>query len=105
DLEPTPAGDGSWVAFLPGLDATTMGWHEQAFYLWPPKGKVFDPNVNAGPTIWLDGRIVGGWAQRRSGDIALKVIDDVGREATNKIQERADDLRSWLGDLRFVPRF
>jgi hypothetical protein len=105
DLEPAPAVSGSWVAFLPGLDATTMGWNERAFYLGPHKDKVFDTNGNAGPTIWLDGRIVGGWAQRRSGEIALKVLDDVGAEAGRRIESRAADLRAWLGDLRFIPRF
>ncbi len=105
DIEPAPAGRNAWVAFLPGLDATTMGWNERAFYLGPHKEKVFDTNGNAGPTIWLDGRIVGGWAQRRSGEVALKVLDDVGAEAGQQIEARAADLRAWLGDLRFIPRF
>ena len=82
-----------------------MGWNERAFYLGPHKDKVFDTNGNAGLTIWLDGRIVGGWAQRRSGDIALKVLDDVGAEAALRIEARAADLRAWLGELRFIPRF
>ena len=105
DLEAAPAVGGSWVAFLPGLDATTMGWNERAFYLGAHKEKVFDTNGNAGPTIWLDGRIVGGWAQRRSGEVAIKVLDDVGAEAAQQIAARAADLRAWLGDLRFIPRF
>ena len=52
-----------WVAFLPALDPTTMGWAERSWYLGEHKQTLFDTNGNAGPTIWADGRIVGGWAQ------------------------------------------
>ena len=59
----------------------------------------------AGPTIWLDGRVVGGWIQRRDGEIAYRLLEDVGRAAAALIEARAADLRTWLGDLRFIPRF
>ena len=29
-------------------------------------------NGNAGPTVWWDGRVVGGWAQRRDGEIVVE---------------------------------
>ena len=106
DVEPASGRSGpSWLAFLPALDATTMGWNERDWYLGSHKGRIFDTNGNAGPTIWLDGRIVGGWAQRRSGEIAYRVLDDVGADATRRIEEKASELREWLGDLRFLPRF
>ena len=38
-----------WVAFLPGLDATTMGWKERDWYLGPHGPTLFDRNGNAGP--------------------------------------------------------
>ena len=57
-----------WVAFLPSLDPTTMGWKERSWYLDPAHtAAVFDRNGNAGATIWVDGRIVGSWAQRADG--------------------------------------
>jgi hypothetical protein len=105
DLEPTPPGDDSWLAFLPALDATTMGWNERDWYLGPHRTRLFDTNGNAGPTIWLDGRVVGGWAQRRTGEVVLSILDDVGAEATRRIGQRAADLQAWLGTLRFIPRF
>ena len=45
-----------------GLDA-------RDWYLGPHRPALFDRNGNAGPTIWVDGRIVGGWAQRSDGEI------------------------------------
>jgi hypothetical protein len=106
DLEPAKKlHGGSWMAFLPALDATTMGWNERDWYLGAHKSRVFDANGNAGPTIWLDGRIVGGWAQRRGGEIVFRILDDVGADAMRGIEEKAADLQAWLGELRFLPRF
>ncbi|MGF1617856.1 MAG: DNA glycosylase AlkZ-like family protein [Acidimicrobiia bacterium] len=54
----------------------------------------FDRNGNAGPTIWADSQVVGGWAQRASGDIAFDLHRDLTREhrelladATSRIVE------------------
>jgi hypothetical protein len=105
DIDAAPRPERSWIAFLPALDATTMGWNERDWYLGPHKGRLFDTNGNAGPTIWLDGRVVGGWAQRRSGEIAFQLLEDVGADAKRRIAEKADGLRGWLGALRFIPRF
>ena len=55
DLEPAPACE-PWVALLPSLDATVMGWKEREFYLGPHAPDLFDRNGNAGPTVWTDGR-------------------------------------------------
>ena len=49
------------AALLPVLDATTMGWKHRDFYLDPEHTPyLFDTNGNAGPTVWCDGRIIGG---------------------------------------------
>ena len=61
DLEPTPRPE-PVAALLPTLDPTTMGWKERDWYLGAHAGRLlFDGNGNAGPTIWWDGRVVGGW--------------------------------------------
>jgi hypothetical protein len=99
-----PAED-PWVALLPGLDSTTMGWQQRDFFLAPHKPRLFDRNGNAGPTIWVDGRVVGGWAQRRSGEIRIELLEDVGSEGRQSIEAKAAALGEWLGDLRFIPRF
>lgn len=94
-----------WVALLPALDSTTMGWKERSWYLGPHGAVLFDRNGNAGPTIWADGRIVGGWAQRAGGDVVYELLEDVGREATASIAQEADALATRLGDVRVKPRF
>lgn len=104
DLEPTPAPE-PWAALLPGLDATVMGWKERDWYLGPHAGRLFDTNGNAGPTVWWDGRIVGGWAQRADGEVAYRVLEDVGAEAQAAIAAEAERLGTWLAGARVTPRF
>ena len=104
DLEATPAPE-PWVALLPSLDPTTMGWKDRDWYLGNHKRALFDTNGNAGPTIWVDGRIVGGWAKRASGEVVTRVLEDVGREAKRAIAAEAARLTSWLQAARVVPRF
>ena len=94
-----------WVALLPSLDPTTMGWQQRTWYLGDHGVALFDRNGNAGPTVWCDGRVVGGWAQRKSGEIGLRLLDDVGREAEDAIHVKAARLGEWLGDVRVTPRF
>lgn len=38
-----------WVALLPGLDPTVMGWKGRAWYLGDHASELFDRNGNAGP--------------------------------------------------------
>jgi hypothetical protein len=104
DLEPEPIPD-PWIALLPALDATTMGWSARDWYLAPHRPVLFDRNGNAGPTIWADGRVVGGWAQRASGDVVTRLFEDIGREATTAVEAEADRLEAWLGASRFRTSF
>ncbi len=104
DLEPDPDPP-PWVALLPALDATSMGWIERDWYLGPHKPRIFDSVGNAGPTVWVDGRIVGGWAQRPSGEIATWALEDIGSEATTGVGEEAARLEAWLGAERFRTSF
>jgi Winged helix DNA-binding domain len=94
-----------WAALLPSLDSTVMGWAEREWYLGEHGVRLFDRNGNAGPTVWWDGRVVGGWSQRRSGEITFRVLEDVGAEGIEAITEKADLLSRWLGDATVVPRF
>lgn len=95
-----------WVRLLPGLDPTTMGWKERAWYL--PDDAVtslFDRNGNAGPTIWADGRVVGGWAQRPDGEIAHRLLEPISAEHRRLLDEEIERLRTFVGDSRFTLRF
>jgi hypothetical protein len=99
DLEATPEPE-PWVALLPVLDATTMGWKDRQWYLGPHRAALFDGAGNAGPTIWADGRIVGGWAQRPSGEIALRLLEPVDAGTAGMIDAEAERLAAWLGPTR-----
>jgi hypothetical protein len=104
DLDPVPAPE-PWAALLPGLDPTTMGWAGRDFYLGPHRPVLFDRNGNGGPTVWWDGRIVGGWVQRRSGEVVLRLLEDVGADAATAVEAEAARLADWLGPIRVTPRF
>lgn len=97
-----------WVAFLPALDPTTMGWKHRQWYLGDLAkfgDSIFDRNGNAGPTIWVDGRVVGGWAQRKSGEIASQLLVDVPARRAKAVAVEADRLRAVIGDGRVNVRF
>jgi hypothetical protein len=104
DLEPVAPAD-PWVALLPGLDPTVMGWKDRGWYLGDHVRELFDTNGNAGPTVWLDGRVVGGWGQGPEGEVRIGLLDDIGREAASRVEAEAERLSAWLGGTRVTPRF
>ncbi|WP_300007738.1 winged helix DNA-binding domain-containing protein [Pseudonocardia sp.] len=105
DVDPVPDAPPT-ARLLPGLDPSTMGWKQRGFHLDPAHVPVlFDRNGNGGPTLWVDGRIVGGWVQRRDGTIAMQLLEDVGARARAALEEHAGELEALLGDVRFTVRF
>ena len=104
DLEPEPEPE-PWAAFLPSLDPTVMGWKVRDWYLGEHAPVLFDRNGNAGPTVWWNGRVVGGWAAPKGGDLAYRLLEDVGADAVRAIEAEAARLQSWLGETKVVPRF
>jgi winged helix DNA-binding protein len=97
-----------WPALLPALDPAAMGWRDRGWYLGGHAAALFDRSGNIGPTAWWDGRIVGGWAQRKDGEIVLRLLEDAGAEAAAALAAEAQRLREWLGDdgkTRITPRF
>jgi hypothetical protein len=103
DTDPVPAPE-PWVALLPALDPTVMGWAGRDWYLGEHGPLLFDRNGNAGPTVWCDGRIVGGWAQRADGEVVHWLLEDVGAETAAAVAAEAARLTSWLGPARIAPR-
>jgi hypothetical protein len=104
DTRTTSAPD-RWVAFLPGLDPTVMGWKQRGWYLGEHATALFDRAGNAGPTILVDGRIVGGWTQARDGRILVEPLEPLDRRSSAAIDAEAERLRTWFGDVRVTPRF
>ncbi|MET9911713.1 winged helix DNA-binding domain-containing protein [Streptomyces sp. NPDC006476] len=97
-----------WAALLPALDPTAMGWQARDWYLASElRPLLFDRSGNVGPTVWWDGRVVGGWAQRADGEIAWRLLDEkgVGHEAKAAIAAEVERLRAWMGTSRVTPRF
>jgi hypothetical protein len=93
-----------------------MGWAERSWFLGPHAGPLFDRNGNVGPTVWCDGRIVGGWAQRRGnsrsvaegggdGEVVVRLLEDVGSETAGAVETAAAGLAAWTGPVRVTPRF
>lgn len=104
DLE--PEGEvGAWVALLPGLDPTVMGWKDRGWYLGDHAHDLFDRNGNAGPTVWVDGRVLGAWAQTDEGDVVVELFGRIDAAHRKLLNAERDRLRSWLGDVRIRPRF
>jgi hypothetical protein len=104
DLEPEPRPE-PWPALLAALDPTPMGWSERSWFLGEHAPLLFDRSGNVGPTVWWDGRVVGGWAQRRDGEVVLRVLEDVGADAAAAVDAERARLQAWIGDVRVTPRF
>ncbi|MBT1091571.1 winged helix DNA-binding domain-containing protein [Streptomyces sp. Tu102] len=99
-----------WAALLPGLDPTAMGWQQRDWYLAPElRPSLFDGSGNVGPTVWWNGRVVGGWAQRGDGEIVWRLLADLGgkerQAAETAVAAQAERLRGWMGAARVTPRF
>jgi hypothetical protein len=103
DLEPAPEA-APWVALLPGLDSTPMGWQGRDWFLGEHGSRLFDRFGNVGPTLWCDGRVVGGWAQARDGEIVCRFLEDAGSAAVAAAEAAARRLGALLGDVRLSAR-
>ncbi|MFJ3909842.1 winged helix DNA-binding domain-containing protein [Streptomyces vinaceus] len=105
DAAPEPAPE-PWAALLPGLDPSGMGWADRGFHLDPAhRPALFDYAGNIGPTVWWNGEIVGGWAQRADGEIVWRLLADRGRAAGESVAAEAARLARWVGEARITPRF
>nr|WP_223184476.1 winged helix DNA-binding domain-containing protein [Streptomyces sp. CBMA152] len=104
-LDAPPAPE-PWAALLPALDPTPMGWRHRDWYLdTDHKAELFDKTGNIGPSVWWNGRIVGGWAQRPDGEIVTEVFTDVGAAARRAVDAEAARMAEFFGDVRIRPSF
>jgi Winged helix DNA-binding domain len=117
DLEPVPAPE-PWAALLPPLDSTPMGWSQREWFLGAHGPRLFDRTGNVGPTVWWDGRVIGGWAQRAAtgegaggmgrrvggGEIAVRFLEDAGADAVAAVEAAAEQLSARLGPVRITAR-
>lgn len=103
DLDPVDPLE-PWVALLPTLDSTPMGWRYRDWYLGGHGLQLFDSTGNIGPTVWAGGCIVGGWAQRKDGEVVIKLLEDVGSDVAAGIEAAGEMLASHVGQVRLAPR-
>ncbi len=96
---------GPWVALLPGLDPTAMGWKDRGWYLGDRATDLFDRNGNAGPTVWANGRVVGAWAQTDEGEVVVELFARLDAATRARLDAERGRLAAWLGDVRIRPRF
>ncbi|MER5635338.1 winged helix DNA-binding domain-containing protein [Kitasatospora sp. NPDC002227] len=105
DLDPVEPPE-PWAALLPALDPTPMGWQQRDWYLpTEHRAELFDRSGNIGPTVWWNGRVVGGWAQRAGGSLTWEALEPLDGAATAAVEAELDRLHGWLGDTRVTPRF
>ena len=93
--EPDP-----WVALLPVLDPTVMGWKGRDFFLGPHYDQLFDRTGNVGTTAWVDGRVVGCWVQDDAGAVHVRLLEPVPARARRALDAEAARLTDWLAGLR-----
>lgn len=100
-----PEDESSWVGLLPGLDPSVMGWKEREWLFSGGSEGLFDRNGNAGPTVWVDGCVVGGWAQRDDGSVVTEPTTDLPRSTRRAIHAESERLQSWLDGTVITHRF
>ena len=88
DLDPV-GEPGHWVALLPVLDPTVMGWRHRDFYLGPHRAALFDRAGNAAATAWVDGRIVGTWVQDEQAVVRVHTLEKVTTAARRALAKEA----------------
>jgi hypothetical protein len=94
------ADPGPWVALLPVLDPTVMGWKGRDFYLGPHRERLFERRGNAGTTAWVDGRVVGCWVQDDAGAVQVRLLERVSARSHSALRAEALRLTGWLGGFR-----
>jgi len=100
-----PQAHGRAVCLLPALDPTPMGHRHRAWYVGELTTEVFDTIGNVGPTVWVDGRVVGAWAQRPDGAVVTDLLVELDAEACSLVAHRAEELSGSLDGEVVVPRF
>jgi hypothetical protein len=94
-----------YVFLLPGLDPYIMGYRDRGRFLAAEhRAKVFDRAGNAMPTVWVNGRVMGAWGQRRDGSVVHGLFEPVGEEERALLEGEAQRLEGFLGGEFLPPR-
>jgi hypothetical protein len=97
--------DVPYAFLLPGLDPYIMGYRDRDRFLAPEhRAKVFDRDGNAMPTVWVNGRVVGAWGQRKDGGVIYGLFEPVGEEEQALLEGEVQRLEGFLGGEFLPPR-
>jgi hypothetical protein len=97
--------DTPYVFFLPGLDPFIMGYKDRRRFLAAEhRAKVFDRAGNAVPTVWANGRVVGGWGQRKDGSVTYGLFEPMGDEERAVLEGKRQQLEGFLDGELLRPR-
>jgi hypothetical protein len=89
--------DTPYAFLLPTLDPYVMGYQDRCRFLSPEhRSKVFDRAGNAVPTVWVNGRIVGAWGQRKDGQVFCKLIEPLSDAEQALIADEVRRLEDFL---------
>jgi hypothetical protein len=98
--------DVPYVFLLPLLDPYIMGYRDRQRFLSPEqRSQVFDRAGNAVPTVWVNGRVVGAWGQRKDGSVVYRLFEAVGEQEQALLAEEAWRLENFLEGEPLPPRF
>jgi hypothetical protein len=107
DLDAVDTPD-TWATLLPSLDPTVMGWKQRQWYAGE-HGRfghtVFDRNGNAGNSIVADGVVVGTWAHRLDGSVAVQYLEAVTTAHRNHVDDSIDRYLVGVADTVVRPRY
>lgn len=97
---------GPSIALLPGLDVATMGWKERSWYVSPAAiERTFDRWSNAGPTVWRNGEVVGGWAHRPDGSVAIELFSELTAHERRLLDDEVERFVSLVSETQVKMRF
>lgn len=102
EFNPGPAHS---AFFLPALDPLIMGYRDRRRVLPPEhQDKIIDRAGNAVASVWLNGRVVGAWGQRKDGTVLYRLFKPVGEEDRSLIEEKRRQLDEFLAGEYLPPR-
>jgi hypothetical protein len=97
--------DAPRVCLLPDLDPYIMGYRNRLRFLTPKhRTKVFDRAGNAMSTVWVNGRVVGAWRQRKDGSVSYAVFEQVSEEENTLLVSEVRRLEEFLDGESLSPR-
>jgi hypothetical protein len=103
DVPSTSSGQAPYVFLLPGLDPYIMGYRDRRRFLASEhRAKVLDRAGNAMPTVWVNGRVVGAWGQRKDGSVVCGFFESVSEEERGLLEGEVQRLEGFLGG-EFLP--